>query len=128
MTPSLPPSSDPALPHAELTAESEPVLAAPGGAVVPASRFARAKSVTYAVLGRSAYWGPVLVVVVLFAQISFLGLRPALCESQRLSEAEQVLLARHADATATNHAIAAQLGARADPIFIERQRRLRTIR
>ena len=128
MTPPALTSIDPALPHAAQEAESQAALALPGGVSAPTSRFARAKSTTYAVLGRCAYWAPVLVVVVLFAQVSFLGLRPALCESNRLADAEKVLDARHADATATNHEIAAQLGARQDPIFIERQHRLRTIR
>lgn len=97
--------------------------------VIPTrARLARMKSATYAVLARGAYWSPVFVVVVLFAQVSFLGLRPALCESNRLADAEKMLAARHEEASATNHEIAAQLSARQDPIFLERQRRLRTIR
>lgn len=85
------------------------------------------KARAYHVLSRLAYWAPVIAVVVLFAQVSFLGLRPALSEARRLSEAEETLTARHAVAVAQNQEIAVQLSARADPIFRERQRRLRTI-
>lgn len=80
------------------------------------------------VLRRVAYWSPVLVALVLFAQVSFLGLRPALCEAGRLAAAEETLEARHAQASALNREIQLQLVAREDPLFRERQRRLRTIR
>lgn len=121
MTPSAPTPNMNAM-----DATSAPTIAAiePVGT----SRLANAKSRAYGFLGRCAYWAPVFVVVVLFAQVSFLGLRPALCESQRLAEAEKVLDVRHAQATATNHEIAAHLSARQDPVFLERERRLRTIR
>jgi hypothetical protein len=87
----------------------------------------RARVVVYAVLCRFAYWLPVLVVLVLFEQVSFRGLRPAMAEARRLAAAEVMLGERHACAAAENREVAAHLAARADPIFRERQRRLRVI-
>lgn len=81
----------------------------------------------HAVLGRVAYWSPVLVALIVFAQVSFLGLRPALAEAGRLSEAETMLNERQAQAVQENRALARQLEARQDPVFRERQRRLRQI-
>lgn len=74
---------------------------------------------------RVVYWCPVLVPMVLFAQISFLGLRPALCESRRLAAAETTLHARHDRDVQLAVEIFAHWRARQDPIFLERQRRLR---
>ncbi len=82
----------------------------------------------YGVLARIGYWSPVLAALILFAQVSFLGLRPALSEAKRLSAAEIVLSERHERALATQAEIQLQLAARADPVYRERQRRLRTIR
>ncbi len=76
-------------------------------------------------LARVAYWSPVFVCMVLFAQVSFLGLRPALCERQRLAEAQVAMDARHARDLALYDAVAIRLRARSDPIFLERQRRKR---
>ena len=76
-------------------------------------------------VARIAYWGPVLVCMVLFAQVSFLGLRPAVCERKRLTEAEAMMDARHAQDLAMHDAVATGLRARNDPIFLERQRRQR---
>ena len=73
---------------------------------------------------RSLYWLPVLAVMVLFAQVAFLGLRPALCEMERLARAETVLDERHARDMALRERIFANLLARNDPIFLERQRRV----
>lgn len=78
------------------------------------------------VLGRVAHWTPVIAALILFAQVSFLGLRPALSEASRLAAAEEVLAARHARAVSLNREIALQLHARQDPLFRERQHRLRT--
>jgi hypothetical protein len=64
---------------------------------------------------------------VLFAQVAFLGLRPAMAEARRLAEAEMMLHERHARAVAENAAVSAQIVARQDPIFRERQRRMRVI-
>jgi len=69
------------------------------------------------------YWLPVLGPLALFGQISLLGLRPALCERARLSEAEVALETRYRTDLAEHDAIAANLRARRDPIFLERQRR-----
>jgi hypothetical protein len=81
----------------------------------------------YRLLGRLAFWSPVFAALVLFAQVSFLGLRPALSEARRLADAEAMLIERHQRAVAENHAVSAQLLARQDPIFRERQRRMRVI-
>ena len=77
------------------------------------------------IVSRIAYWAPVLVCMVLFAQVSFLGLRPAMCERRRLAEAERSMEARHAQDLALHDAVATGLRARSDPIFLERQRRQR---
>jgi hypothetical protein len=93
----------------------------------PVGRRARFKAAAYTALARCAYWSPVLVALVLFAQVSFRGLRPAMAEARRLASAEVTLGERHDRAAAENHEVAAHLAARADPIFRERQRRLRVI-
>ncbi|MBK7874791.1 MAG: hypothetical protein IPJ77_03410 [Planctomycetes bacterium] len=76
---------------------------------------------------RLLYWTPVFVPMVLFAQVSFQGLRPALCEKERLAAAEVVLRERHARDVELAHEIQAHLRARQDPVFLERQRRLREL-
>ena len=73
------------------------------------------------------YWLPVLVVMVLFAQVALLGLRPAVCERRRLSEAETALRQRHERDLGLRAKYAVNLAARQDPIFLERQRRLRLL-
>jgi len=78
-------------------------------------------------LARLFYWSPVFVCMVLFAQVSFLGLRPAISEHRRLSEAQAMLEARHARDLALRDQATLGLRVRADPIFLERQRRLRLI-
>jgi len=79
-----------------------------------------------AVLGaRLLYWLPVFVALALFAQLALRGLRPALSEHRRLVEAEQVLERRKARDLALHDQIALELRARQDPIYQERQRRLR---
>jgi hypothetical protein len=65
----------------------------------------------------------VLGPLVLFGQIALLGLRPALCERARLSEAEVALEERYRADAAEHDRITANLRARRDPIFLERQRR-----
>lgn len=98
--------------------------ATPESTVDAAPRDLRAR--THFVLGRVAYWLPVIAALILFAQVSFLGLRPALAEAGRLADAEGVLSARHARAVALNREIQLQLVARQDPLYRERQRRART--
>ena len=78
-------------------------------------------------VGRLFYWSPVLVCMVLFAQVAFLGLRPALAERRRLSEAEVMLEARRARDLALRDQATLGLRVRGDPIFLERQRRLRLL-
>lgn len=78
-------------------------------------------------LARFFYWSPVFVCMVLFAQVSFLGLRPAISERRRLAEAQAMLQARQARDLALRDQATLGLRVRADPIFLERQRRLRLI-
>jgi hypothetical protein len=85
----------------------------------------RAPAGARGVLRRALYWLPVFAAMLLFAQVSFLGLRPALCEGRRLGEAELLLRSRWQRDVAMRDRISAHLQARADPIFRERQRRLR---
>ena len=79
------------------------------------------------ILARLIYWSPVLVCMVLFAQVSFLGLRPALCERRRLADSQRMLETRHARDLALRDQATLSLRVRADPIFLERQRRSRWI-
>lgn len=95
-----------------------PVLAAPLPAPEPA----------WKLLGRRLlYWTPVIVPMVLFAQVALFGLRPALREQERLATAEVELRARHARDTELALEVQAHLRARTDPVFVERQRRLREL-
>jgi len=96
-----------------------PRVAAKGSA---GARTRIAASVT-ALGTRSLYWLPVIAPLVLFAQIAWLGLRPALCERARLAEAETALETRYRADVAEHDVIRANLRARRDPIFLERQRR-----
>ena len=77
------------------------------------------------ILRRVVYWSPVGICMVLFAQVAFLGLRPAWCERGRLIEAEGMMDARHARDLDLRAEIQRSLQARNDPIFLERQRRMR---
>lgn len=77
------------------------------------------------ILRRVAYWSPVGICMVLFAQVALRGLRPAWCERGRLIEAEAMMEARHARDLALRDEIRRSLRARNDPIFLERQRRMR---
>ena len=77
------------------------------------------------VLSRVLYWSPVAAATVMFAQVALVGLRPALCERERLDAAERALRERHEGDVALCADISAQLDARSDPIFLERQRRWR---
>lgn len=79
------------------------------------------------VASRLLYWLPVGAVLVLFGQVALLGLRPALSERSRLAQAEIVLNERHRRDLELSQEIAAQLAARYDPVFIERQRRSRLL-
>ena len=78
------------------------------------------------VLGRRLrYWLPVIALMLLFGEIAFLGLRPALAESRRLDASEPAVLERLARAQEARATLELQLRARADPVYQERLRRLR---
>jgi hypothetical protein len=68
------------------------------------------------------YWFPVLAALLVFAQVSLLGLRPALRESARLATAEG-LLDRYRAEEQRAHDLARVLRAQSDPIYLERERR-----
>ncbi|MBL8860516.1 MAG: hypothetical protein JNK02_00755 [Planctomycetes bacterium] len=113
----------------------DPVRTAPAGASArgtvaeaalarPAPE-SRPRSALGALAGRVAYWLPVFAALGLFAQVAFLGLRPALREAQRLASAAEVLEARRDANRAQVQAYELQLVARRDPIYRERQDRLR---
>ncbi len=74
---------------------------------------------------RLVYWTPVFASLFLFAQVAFLGLRPALSEARRLADASDMLEARWSHDRGLYDAYELQLRVRQDPIFVERQRRLR---
>jgi len=74
---------------------------------------------------RLVYWVPVFAALVLFAQVAFLGLRPAMREASRLASASDMLHERWTHDRALYDAYETQLAARRDPIFRERQSRLR---
>ncbi len=79
--------------------------------------------------GRAAHgllhWLPVILPFALFAQISLLGLAPALEERARLAGEEHRQLARAERLAETYGALERQARALADPIFRERVRRAR---
>jgi hypothetical protein len=86
----------------------------------------RARDSALLVLGRRLrYWSPVLALMLLFGEIAFLGLRPALAESRRLDVAAPAVAERLARAEEAHERIELQLRARRDPIYQERLRRLR---
>jgi hypothetical protein len=74
---------------------------------------------------RLRYWSPVIALMLLFGEMAFLGLRPALAESRRLDAAAPAVDERLARAQETRDKIDLQLRARKDPIYQERLRRLR---
>jgi hypothetical protein len=82
----------------------------------------RAKAAPKAQQQSISYWLPVLVALVLFAQVALLGLRPALRESARLTVAEG-LLDRYEAQQERAHKLARILRAQSDPIYLERERR-----
>lgn len=74
-------------------------------------------------MGGVRYWLPVLLPLLLFAQLALLGLRPALSESARLAAAEERLVHEFESELARSQTIGAVLRAQADPIYLERERR-----
>jgi hypothetical protein len=69
-------------------------------------------------------WLPVAAPLALFAQVSLLGLRPALAERRHLARMASEIEARHAADLDLQQELALRCDARLDPIFRERQRRL----
>jgi hypothetical protein len=82
----------------------------------------RAKVAPVAQRQSISYWLPVLVALVLFAQVALLGLRPALRESNRLTVAEG-LLDRYEAQQERAQRLARILRAQSDPIYLARERR-----
>ena len=70
------------------------------------------------------YWLPALVPLLVFGQLALLGLRPARSESARLAAAEARLVADFEAELARARSIGAVLRAQADPIYLERERRM----
>ncbi len=106
------------------SATGEPVAVGAQAAPRVAPRRSAASAVRH-VAGRIAYWTPVLAALGLFAQVAFLGLRPALSEGRRLADASDMLGARWSQDRGLYDAYEMQLQARQDPIFLERQSRMR---
>jgi hypothetical protein len=76
--------------------------------------------------GRAASaWGlvPLAVALLVFLQVTYLGLRPALAEERRLAAAEEELEGRMAEAESEAWELERLLAAQADPIYLERERR-----
>jgi hypothetical protein len=86
---------------------------------------ARRESPLFAVGRRLRYWSPVFALMLLFGEIAFLGLRPALAESRRLDVSEPAVEERLLRAQESRASIELQLRARRDPVYQERLRRLR---
>ncbi len=77
------------------------------------------------VAARLVFWMPVFAALGLFAQVAFLGLRPAISEARRLADASDMLEGRWRRDQQLYDAYELQVQARKDPIFRERQRRAR---
>lgn len=100
--------------------------------IVPASSAVDTSSVALegssparGLVSRLGYWVPVFAALVLFAQVAFLGLRPAMREASRLASASDMLHERWTHDRGLYDAYELQLAVRRDPIFLERQSRLR---
>jgi hypothetical protein len=74
--------------------------------------------------GAIARWSPVWGAVVLFGQVSLLGMRPALEERAVLDTHEARLEERRAELAAELARVEARLRAQDDPVYRERVRRL----
>jgi hypothetical protein len=70
-------------------------------------------------------WLPVLGLFAVFLQLCWLGLRPALSESERLRGAEHTVAAREERLAERNEHLLRELRALSDPVFEERVRRAR---
>lgn len=115
----------PNVPHADAGAAEHALEVSPGSLSISRHPNAvRALSITGS---RLMYWLPVIAALVIFGQVSLLGLRPALSERARLKEAELVLQERYQRDMLFSQQIASHLAARFDPVFLERQRRSRLL-
>jgi hypothetical protein len=75
--------------------------------------------------GAVVYWMPVWIPLGVLAQLGLRGLKPALLEDQRLTQAEVRLTSRVDALRADRDELEHQLSAFEDPIYIERLRRMR---
>jgi hypothetical protein len=107
-----------------MNTELAPAAVAPEGAA-PGETTPSARSALRSLCARLLYWSPVFGALALFAQVSFLGLRPALCEARRLADADVMLQARYDRDRGLYEAYELQVRVRRDPVFLERQRRMR---
>ncbi len=114
-----------------LVPQSDPAPSSPVGDRADASTTSRPaagpapRGVVRHLAARIVFWTPVFAALALFAQVAFLGLRPAISEARRLTDASDVLAARWQKDQQLYDAYELQLQARKDPIFRERQRRSR---
>jgi hypothetical protein len=68
-------------------------------------------------------WLPLVIALLVFFQVAYLGLRPALAEERRLGAAEAELEERLARAEDEGRELERLLAAQSDPIYRERERR-----
>ena len=71
------------------------------------------------------YWSPVWAVLILFAQVALLGLRPALAERDRLARERERLVERTDVRRGEHEHLLAQARALDDAMYRERVRRAR---
>ncbi len=79
-------------------------------------------------IGRLAFWAPVVFAFMFLAQASIKGLKPALAEGKRLAIEEERMEATHAALTSEQAELERRLEAYRDPIFLEREKRARLVR
>ncbi|MDF1800932.1 MAG: hypothetical protein P1V81_17315 [Planctomycetota bacterium] len=79
-------------------------------------------------LGRLAFWAPVIFAMAFFAQVSLKGLKPAMAEQRRLAAEEARMLGVHDELKTEQDGLGRQLEAFSDPIYLERERRAQLMR
>ena len=79
-------------------------------------------------LGRLAFWAPVVFAFLFLAQASLKGLKPALAEEQRLTDEEARMRAVHEGLLEEQTSLERRLEAYRDPIYLEREKRARLLR
>lgn len=85
----------------------------------PATQPAGSKSTLRQVLA----WSPVVIAMLILAQVALLGLRPAVAERRRLAEAQQQMRARVEREEREARELERIERAQNDPIYLERERR-----